>query len=124
MNNSEDRWGISCGLWEKISQKSHLKYYGGKVAIDGKEYWVTMFLNDVKVNDKSPDFRLTFTETQETLEKYGRSIRPPKYEPKPFDQKQFYKEKMSKPHQDQPSSEQDIYSEYGEMVEIDDNFLL
>lgn len=122
----ENNWGMSCGLWEKRSAKSGNKYYNGKITIDGKDYWINMFLNEVKMNDKSPDFRIYLTETQETIQEYGQSIRKPKYEKKPFDQKQYYRDNMRNPRMEnqQQNNEKDIFEDYGEMVEIDDNFLL
>lgn len=55
---------IKVGLWEK-SSKSGNKYFGGKLEIEGKTYWVTMFDNSNKTNPKAPDFNLIFEEAVE-----------------------------------------------------------
>ena len=53
MNNFNE---IGTGLWEKTSQKGNT-YYSGKIKIDEKEYYLTLFKNN-KTNEKQPDFKV------------------------------------------------------------------
>ena len=48
---------IKTGLWKKKSQKGNT-YCSGKIKIENKEYYLTLFNNDKKGNDKAPDFNL------------------------------------------------------------------
>lgn len=53
-NNSND---IKAGLWKRQA-KSGLTYYNGKVEIDGKEYYISIFNNKNKKSDRSPDLSM------------------------------------------------------------------
>ena len=55
---------IKTGLWKKQSQKG-TSYYSGSVDIEGKKYWVTLFVNDTKRTEKSPDMNLLLREAEE-----------------------------------------------------------
>lgn len=61
MNNENQ---VKAGLWEKTSKNGNV-YYNGKVTLDGKDYWVKMFDNSGKTNDKAPDYNLIFEEAEE-----------------------------------------------------------
>ncbi len=54
-------------LWKKVA-KSGLHYYSGKLTLEGKEYFISMFNNDKKGNDKAPDFRIIFNEPMEQVQ--------------------------------------------------------
>lgn len=48
---------IKTGLWKKKSQKGNT-YCSGKFQLNGKDYYLTLFNNDKKGNEKAPDFQL------------------------------------------------------------------
>lgn len=48
---------IKTGLWKKKSQKGNT-YCSGKFQLNGKDYYLTLFNNDKKGNEKAPDFNL------------------------------------------------------------------
>lgn len=54
---------IKTGLWKKQSKKGN-NYYGGKIKIDNKEYWVRILKNN-KENEKQPDLTLFLDPTME-----------------------------------------------------------
>ena len=64
MNREEYR----CGLWKKKSQKG-TTYCTGKFKIANKEYYLTLFNNDKKGNEKAPDFQLFIRDSINTLGK-------------------------------------------------------
>lgn len=47
----------SYGLWYKTSQKG-LKYATGYIKVNGEKKRVTLFKNDNKKSEKSPDFTI------------------------------------------------------------------
>ena len=47
---------LKTGLWKKQSKKGN-NYYGGKIKIEDKEYWVRILKNN-KENEKQPDLTL------------------------------------------------------------------
>lgn len=49
------------GAWVKESQKG-LKYINGKIEIDGKGYWISLFKNENKTKEKSPDYNISVKE--------------------------------------------------------------
>ena len=51
---SDDK--IRTGLWKKDGPNG--SYYGGKVEIDGVQYWVNLYKNERKESDKHPDLNL------------------------------------------------------------------
>lgn len=59
---------IKTGLWKHESKKGN-KYCSGKFKLDGKEYFLTLFNNDKKGNEKAPDFQLFIRDSINTLEK-------------------------------------------------------
>ena len=91
MNREEYR----CGLWKKKSQKG-TTYCTGKFKIGEKEYYLTLFNNDKKGNEKAPDFNLIIRDSINTQEKVKVVEIPPKIEPS-----------------------KDIYTEFGELT-LDD----
>jgi len=54
------------GLWQKQSQKGNT-YFGGKMELDGKEYFVSLFDNMSKKrqNPKAPDFQIIVSPVQD-----------------------------------------------------------
>lgn len=64
MNREEYR----CGLWKKKSQKG-TTYCTGKFKMGEKEYYLTLFNNDKKGNEKAPDFNLIIRDSINTQEK-------------------------------------------------------
>lgn len=61
---------IKTGLWKHESKKGN-KYCSGKFKLDGKDYYLTLFNNDKKGNEKAPDFQLFIRDSINTLEKQG-----------------------------------------------------
>ena len=49
-----------CGLWATTSKKG-VKYYKGKIKINGERYYVSLLLGN-KRYDNSPDFNLIITQ--------------------------------------------------------------
>ena len=86
---------IKTGLWKKESKKGN-KYCSGKFKLDGKEYYLTLFNNDKKGNEKAPDFNLIIRDSINTQEQTKSVEIPPKIEPS-----------------------KDIYAEFGELA-LDD----
>ena len=91
MNREEYR----AGLWKKKSQKG-TTYCTGKFKIANKEYYLTLFNNDKKGNEKAPDFQLIIRDSINTKEQVKTVEIPPKIEPS-----------------------KDIYAEFGELT-LDD----
>lgn len=91
MNREEYR----CGLWKKKSQKG-TTYCTGKFKIANKEYYLTLFNNDKKGNEKAPDFNLIIRDSINTQEQVKTVEIPLKIEPS-----------------------KDIYAEFGELT-LDD----
>ena len=83
---------LKTGLWKKQSKKGN-NYYGGKIKIEDKEYWVRIFKNN-KENDKQPDLNLFL----------DKDIEVPK-----------------NPGQD--ALDDQIFKEFGEKVEIEESEL-
>ena len=73
MNREEYR----AGLWKKKSQKG-TTYCTGKFKIGGKEYYLTLFNNDKKGNEKAPDFNLIIRDSINTQEEIKTVEIPPK----------------------------------------------
>lgn len=76
MNREEYR----AGLWKKKSQKG-TTYCTGKFKIANKEYYLTLFNNDKKGNEKAPDFQLIIRDSINTQEQTKVVEIPPKIEP-------------------------------------------
>ena len=90
---------IKIGLWEKKSQKGNI-YYNGKFKLEGKEYKISLFKNENKLNEKSPDFQLFVRDSINTQEKPKEVEIPPKNEP-----------------------QEDIYADFGNKIEFtEDDF--
>lgn len=66
-----------CGLWKKKSQKG-ITYCTGKFKIADKEYYLTLFNNDKKGNEKAPDFNLIIRDSIISQEKEKVVEIPPK----------------------------------------------
>jgi uncharacterized protein (DUF736 family) len=47
---------LKTGLWQKQGQNG--SYYSGKITVMGVEYWVNLYKNDRKTEDKHPDLNL------------------------------------------------------------------
>jgi hypothetical protein len=95
MNREEYR----TGLWKKKSQKG-TTYCTGKFKIGEKEYYLTLFNNDKKGNEKAPDFNLIIRDSINTQEQVKTVEIPPKIEPRT-----------------------NIYAEFGDMVANDDDVI-
>lgn len=61
---------IEIGLWEKTS-KNGKTYLGGKVTIDGKEYWVSLF-NNHSENDKAPKCKIYLKPKEESKPNFSK----------------------------------------------------
>lgn len=59
---------IKTGIWKKTSKKGNT-YCSGKFNLNGKDYYLTLFNNDKKGNEKAPDFQLFIRDSINTLEK-------------------------------------------------------
>lgn len=86
---------IRVGMWKKVSQKG-TTYCTGKFKIGAKDYYLTLFNNDKKGNEKAPDFNLIIRDSINTQEQAKVVEIPPKIEPS-----------------------KDIYAEFGELT-LDD----
>lgn len=86
---------IKTGLWKRKSQKGNT-YCSGKFQLNGKDYYLTLFNNDKKGNEKAPDFNLIIRDSINTQEQVKTVEIPPKIEPS-----------------------KDIYAEFGELT-LDD----
>lgn len=75
MNNDNKNTGA---LWEKTSKTGN-QYYSGNLTIDNIKYKLTMFINDKKGNEKSPDYRLIAE--FEALPKIGQAVEEVKEDP-------------------------------------------
>lgn len=58
---------IKTGLWKRKSQKGNT-YCSGKFQLNGKDYYLTLFNNDKKGNEKAPDFNLIIRDSINTQE--------------------------------------------------------
>lgn len=48
---------IKTGLWEKTSQSGNI-FYSGSIKLNDEEFWVNLYMNDRKTEDKHPDMNL------------------------------------------------------------------
>ena len=94
-----NRESISTGLWNREA-KSGKTYASGKATIGNKEYRITLFINNDKKNEKSPDYNII-------IEEYTNISN----ESKPSDNEQINK------HSEDP------YKDFGEQIQIDDSDL-
>lgn len=90
---------IKTGIWKKTSKKGNT-YCSGKFKLDGKEYYLTLFNNDKKGNEKAPDFQLFIRDSINTQESEKVAEIPPKIEPST-----------------------NVYAEFGDMVANDDDVI-
>ena len=95
MNREEYR----TGLWKKTSKKGNT-YCSGKFKLDGKEYFLTLFNNDKKGNEKAPDFQLFIRDSINAQEEQKSVEITPKIEPS-----------------------KDVYAEFWDMVANDDDVI-
>lgn len=58
---------MNIGLWKSISEKGTEYYRGVKtgIEINGVKYRVSVFINEKKKSDKSPDMNIVLTEIKE-----------------------------------------------------------
>ena len=68
---------IKTGLWKHESKKGN-KYCSGKFKLDDKEYYLTLFNNNKKDNEKAPDFNLIIRDSINTQEEIKTVEIPPK----------------------------------------------
>ncbi len=62
MSNGNGNDGkITEGLWLKRSKKDDSIYYNGSLSLDGREYWINVFKNKWKKEDKHPDLNMVLT---------------------------------------------------------------
>lgn len=88
---------IKTGLWKKESKKGNI-YYSGKIKIENKEYYINLFTNN-KTNEKQPDFNIILKDNINYQENNKQS---------------------NTEHKNSATSE-DIYKEFGENIEVDEN---
>lgn len=98
MNREEYR----CGLWKKKSQKG-TTYCTGKFKIADKEYYLTLFNNDKKGNEKAPDFQLIIRDSVISQETQKVVEIPPKNTEK-----------------EQEYTTDDVFADFGDKFSIDD----
>lgn len=72
MNKEEYRGS----LWKKKS-KSGLTYCSGKIKIGANEYYITLFNNDKKGNEKAPDFNIIMRDSVISQEKQENALNEP-----------------------------------------------
>lgn len=75
MENNE----MQTGLWSKVSQSGN-KYCSGVITIGDMEYWVNLFKNDKKGNDKAPDYRIILNEKGQVEQKAEEDVTPADFE--------------------------------------------
>lgn len=90
-----NREAISTGLWNREA-KSGKTYASGKATIGDKEYRITLFTNNDKKNEKSPDYNIIIEEYTNTSSEPKTSHREPK-------------------------NDIDIYKDFGEQVQLEDD---
>ena len=73
MNKEE----YKAGLWKKKS-KSGITYCSGKIKIGANEYYITLFNNDKKGNEKAPDFNIIMRDSVISQEKQENALNEPK----------------------------------------------
>lgn len=88
---------IRVGMWKKVSQKG-TTYCTGKFKIADKEYYLTLFNNDKKGNEKAPDFNLIIRDNINTQGETKTVEIPPKNK-----------------------SEEDIYADFGNQLEYSED---
>lgn len=88
---------IKTGLWQRESKKGN-KYYSGKFKLNGKEYYLSLFTNDKKGNEKAPEFQLVIRDKINNQDKTNEI--PLKIEPT-------------------KRIDTNIYADFGEMTEDD-----
>src|SRR5690606_26981866 len=71
---SDDK--IKCGLWKKESNNGGAPYYGGKIEINGREYWVNLYKNDRKEADNHPDLNLILKPKEASAPRPARQTPP------------------------------------------------
>ena len=90
---------IKTGIWKKTSKKGNT-YCSGKFKLNGKDYYLTLFNNDKKGNEKAPDFQLFIRDSINTQEEQKSVEIPPKIEPST-----------------------NVFAEFGDMVANDDDVI-
>ena len=90
---------IKVGIWKKTSKKGNT-YCSGKFNLNGKDYYLTLFNNDKKRNEKAPDFQLFIRDSINTQESEKVVEIPPKIEPST-----------------------NVFAEFGDMVANDDDVI-
>ena len=55
------------GLWKKTSKQGNI-YVSGKIKIEDKEYYISLF-NNTKKEEKQPDFNIILRQAEEIKEK-------------------------------------------------------
>ena len=94
---------IKIGIWKKTSKKGNT-YCSGKFNMNGKDYFITLFNNDKKGNEKAPDFQMFIRDSINTKEEVKTVEIPPKIEEK----KEEY-------------TTDDVFADFGDSFSIDDS---
>lgn len=63
---SETYDNTNSGALRKKTSEKWTEYLNGKVNVDGKDYWVSVFKNTKKTEDKQPDYNVSVKSVEET----------------------------------------------------------
>lgn len=97
---------IKIGIWKRKSQKGNT-YCAGKFNLNGKDYFITLFNNDKKGNEKAPDFQMFIRDSAISQEK-GKVVEiPPKNAEK----------------EDNLTTD-DVFADFGDKIDMTDDSLL
>lgn len=94
---------MNTGLWNKIS-KNGKTYASGKIEIEGKLYKITLFTNENKKTEKSPDFSLILDE----MNNYTKNEKTTQNEAKNTELEQ------------NKNNQEEIFKDFGNQIEIDE----
>lgn len=94
---------MNTGLWNKVS-KNGKTYASGKIEIEGKLYKITLFTNENKKTEKSPDFSLILDEVNNYTKK----------------EKTTQNEAKNTELEQNKEQREQIFEDFGKEIEIDD----
>lgn len=54
-------------MWKKQANNG-TNYLGGKINVEGVEYWISVFKNEYKDSENKPDYKITLKPVEEKAE--------------------------------------------------------
>ena len=94
---------MNTGLWNKVS-KNGKTYASGKIEINGKLYKITLFANENKKTEKSPDFSLILDE----MNNYTKN------------EKTTHSEAKNAELEQNKNKQEDVFRDFGDKIKIDE----